>query len=208
MTHCNAGGLATAGYGTALGVIRGAIEAGKPVRVLACETRPFLQGARLTAWELSRDGIPVEIITDSMGGHFLSRGGIAAVIVGADRIAANGDTANKIGTYSLRLAEERRPLLCRRADHDARPRLPRRLPDPIEERAREVCHWATRRSGRPVAARYVADVTPKRYISAIVTDRGVCALPTPNPCARPWPARRAGLAPRGGVPALQFLFGR
>ncbi|HYR46036.1 MAG TPA: S-methyl-5-thioribose-1-phosphate isomerase, partial [Thermoanaerobaculia bacterium] len=101
LTHCNAGGLATAGYGTALGVIRGAIEAGKPLRVLAPETRPYLQGARLTAWELARDGIPVEIITDSMGGHFLSRGEVRAVIVGADRIAANGDTANKIGTYSL-----------------------------------------------------------------------------------------------------------
>ncbi|MDQ6891191.1 MAG: S-methyl-5-thioribose-1-phosphate isomerase, partial [Acidobacteriota bacterium] len=101
LTHCNAGALATAGYGTALGVIRGAIEAGKRIRVLADETRPFLQGARLTAWELARDGIDVEILTDSMAGHFLSRGEIAAVVVGADRIAANGDTANKIGTYSV-----------------------------------------------------------------------------------------------------------
>ena len=128
LTHCNAGALATAGYGTALGVIRGAIAAGKPIRVLADETRPFLQGARLTAWELARDGIPVEILTDSMAGHFLSRGEIAAVVVGADRIAANGDTANKIGTYSARRAREgeRRPVLRRRADDDARSRLPRR----------------------------------------------------------------------------------
>src|SRR5262249_57149302 len=101
LTHCNAGALATAGYGTALGVIRGAVKAGKPIRVLADETRPYLQGARLTAWELARDGIPVEIITDSMAGHFLSRGAVEAVVVGADRIAANGDVANKIGTYSL-----------------------------------------------------------------------------------------------------------
>src|SRR6516225_9230381 len=101
LTHCNAGALATAGYGTALGVVRGAVEQGKRVAVFADETRPFLQGARLTAWELSRDGIPVEIITDSMAGHFLSRGAVEAVVVGADRIAANGDLANKIGTYSL-----------------------------------------------------------------------------------------------------------
>ncbi len=101
LTHCNAGALATAGYGTALGVVRAAVEAGKAIRVLADETRPFLQGARLTAWELDRDGIPVELLTDGMAGHYLSRGGISAVIVGADRIAANGDTANKIGTYTL-----------------------------------------------------------------------------------------------------------
>ena len=101
LTHCNAGALATAGYGTALGVVRAAVESGKAIRVLADETRPFLQGARLTAWELQRDQIPVELLTDGMAGHFLSRGEIAAVVVGADRIAANGDTANKIGTYTL-----------------------------------------------------------------------------------------------------------
>ena len=132
LTHCNAGALATAGYGTALGVIRGAVEAGKPIRVLACETRPFLQGARLTAWELSRDAIPVELMTDSMAGHFLSRGEIEAVVVGADRIASNGDVANKIGTYSLAVLapRKRRPVLRGGADHDDRPRLPRRFRDP------------------------------------------------------------------------------
>src|SRR4030095_16014990 len=93
--------LATAGYGTALGVVRGAVEAGRPIRVLSSETRPFLQGARLTAWELARDRIPCELITDGMAGHFLSRGAIEAVVVGADRIASNGDVANKIGTYAL-----------------------------------------------------------------------------------------------------------
>ncbi len=182
MTHCNAGALATAGYGTALGVIRGAIEAGKPIRVLSCETRPFLQGARLTAWELSRDGIPVELITDSMAGHFLSRGAVEAVVVGADRIAANGDVANKIGTYALAvLAKENGvpfyvaapvttvDLAC--ADGGA---------IPIEERAAaEVLSFA----GQPIApagvsARYAAfDVTPARYISAIVTDRAICRPP-------------------------------
>jgi methylthioribose-1-phosphate isomerase len=101
LTHCNAGALATAGYGTALGVIRAAVEAGKHVQVYADETRPFLQGARLTAWELQKDGIPVTIITDSMAGYFMHKGKIDCVIVGADRIAANGDVANKIGTYSV-----------------------------------------------------------------------------------------------------------
>src|SRR5579862_4218881 len=101
LTHCNAGALATAGYGTALGVIRAAVGAGKKLRVFADETRPFLQGARLTAWELSKDQIPVTIIADNMAGHFMKQGEIRAVIVGADRIAANGDTANKIGTYSV-----------------------------------------------------------------------------------------------------------
>jgi methylthioribose-1-phosphate isomerase len=101
LTHCNAGALATAGYGTALGVVRSVVEAGRSVRVLADETRPFLQGSRLTAWELDRDGIPVTVVTDGMAGHLMSRGEIDIVIVGADRIAANGDTANKIGTYGL-----------------------------------------------------------------------------------------------------------
>src|SRR6185369_4940407 len=101
LTHCNAGALATGGYGTALGVIRAAVEAGKRIRVLADETRPYLQGARLTAWELHRDGVPVEVITDSMAGHFMQRAEIRAVVVGDDRIARNGDVANKIGTYSV-----------------------------------------------------------------------------------------------------------
>src|SRR5205814_7092775 len=101
LTHCNAGALATAGYGTALGVIRAAVAEGKNIHVFADETRPFLQGARLTAWELAKDGIPVTLITDNMAGHFMQRGKIQAVMVGADRIAANGDVANKIGTYSV-----------------------------------------------------------------------------------------------------------
>jgi len=182
LTHCNAGALATAGYGTALGVIRGAIEAGKPIRVLATETRPFLQGARLTAWELSRDGIPVELITDSMAGHFLSRGGIEAVVVGADRIAANGDVANKIGTYAL-------AVLARENGIPFYVAAPTTTIDlacldgaaiPIEERSpAEVLSFAGRSIAPDgVSARHVAfDVTPARYIAAIVTDRGVCRPP-------------------------------
>jgi methylthioribose-1-phosphate isomerase len=182
MTHCNAGALATAGYGTALGIIRGAVEAGKPVRVLACETRPYLQGARLTAWELSRDGIPVEIITDSMGGHFLSRGEIAAVIVGADRIAANGDTANKIGTYSLAvLARENSvPFYVAAPTTTIDPSCPDGSRIPIEERSSgEVLSIGGHAIGPPgVSARYAAfDVTPARYIAAIVTDQGICRPP-------------------------------
>jgi methylthioribose-1-phosphate isomerase len=182
MTHCNAGGLATAGYGTALGVIRGAVEAGKAVQVLACETRPYLQGARLTAWELSRDRIPVEIITDNMGGHFLSRGGIAAVIVGADRIAANGDTANKIGTYSLAvLARENSvPFYVAAPTTTIDPACPDGARIPIEERSSgEVLTIGGQSIGPPgVSARYAAfDVTPARYITAIVTDQGICRPP-------------------------------
>ena len=182
MTHCNAGGLATAGYGTALGVIRGAVEAGKTIRVLANETRPYLQGARLTAWELSRDGISVELITDGMGGHFLSRGGVDAVVVGADRIAANGDTANKIGTYSLAvLARENRvPFYVAAPTTTVDLACPDGAAIPIEERTGdEVLTIAGRRiAPEGVRARYVAfDVTPARYITAIVTDRGVCRAP-------------------------------
>jgi methylthioribose-1-phosphate isomerase len=179
MTHCNAGALATAGYGTALGVIRGAVEAGKAVRVLACETRPYLQGARLTAWELSRDGIPVEIITDSMGGHFLSRGGVRAVIVGADRIAANGDTANKIGTYSLAvLARENGvPFYVAAPTTTIDLACPDGARIPIEERSSgEVLTFAGQSIAPPgVPARYAAfDITAARYITAIVTDQGIC----------------------------------
>ncbi len=182
LTHCNAGALATAGYGTALGVIRGAVESGKAVRVLACETRPYLQGARLTAWELARDGIPVEIITDSMGGHFLSRGQVRAVVVGADRIAANGDTANKIGTYPLAvLAKENGvPFYVAAPTTTIDLSCPDGSAIPIEERSSaEVLSLGGQSIAPPgVAARYVAfDVTPARYISAIVTDRGVCRPP-------------------------------
>ena len=182
MTHCNAGALATGGYGTALGVVRAAVEAGRAVRVLASETRPFLQGARLTAWELARDHIPVELITDSMAGHFLSRGQVRCVVVGADRIAANGDTANKIGTYSL-------AVLARENDIPFYVAAPTTTIDlhclegsaiPIEERtSAEVLSFAGQSIAPPgVTARYVAfDVTPARYVTAIITDQGVCKPP-------------------------------
>jgi methylthioribose-1-phosphate isomerase len=182
LTHCNAGALATSGYGTALGVIRGAVESGKAIRVLADETRPFLQGARLTAWELQRDGIPVEIITDGMAGHFLNSGEISAVIVGADRIAANGDAANKIGTYSLAvLARENAVPFYVAAPTTT---IDRSLPDgskiPIENRTSEEVVRIQGVSIAPegVAARHPAfDVTPARYITAIVTERGVHRAP-------------------------------
>ena len=182
LTHCNAGALATAGYGTALGVVRGAVAAGQTIRVLAGETRPYLQGARLTAWELARDGIPVEIITDSMGGHFLSRGAVQAVIVGADRIAANGDTANKIGTYSLAvLARENGvPFYVAAPTTTVDLACPDGASIPIEEReAAEVLSFAGHSIAPPgVGARYVAfDVTPARYITAIVTEHGICSPP-------------------------------
>jgi methylthioribose-1-phosphate isomerase len=182
LTHCNAGGLATGGYGSALGIIRAAIESGKVVRVLAPETRPFLQGSRLTAWELARDGIPVEIITDGMSGHYLSRGDIAAVVVGADRIAANGDTANKIGTYTHAvLAKENGvPFYVAAPTSTIDLACPDGSRIPIEERsAAEVLSFggqATAPAG--VGARHPAfDVTPARYIQAIVTEEGICRPP-------------------------------
>jgi methylthioribose-1-phosphate isomerase len=182
LTHCNAGALATAGYGTALGVVRAAVETGRGIRVLASETRPFFQGARLTAWELSRENIPVEIITDSMGGHFLSRGGVAVVIVGADRIASNGDTANKIGTYSLAvLAKENGvPFYVAAPTTTVDLACPDGAAIPIEERTSDEVLTLAGQSIAPagVTARYVAfDVTPARYISAIITDQGVCRAP-------------------------------
>jgi methylthioribose-1-phosphate isomerase len=189
LTHCNAGALATAGYGTALGVIRGAVAAGKAIRVLADETRPFLQGARLTAWELARDGIPVEILTDSMAGHFLSRGAVAAIVVGADRIAANGDTANKIGTYTLGvLAKENGvPFYVAAPATTVDLACPDGASIPIEERASdEVVAIAGRRiAPEGVHARHVAfDVTPARYVTAIVTDEGICRPPYGETLAR------------------------
>ena len=182
LTHCNAGALATAGYGTALGVIRGAVAEGKAIRVLADETRPFLQGARLTAWELARDGIPVEILTDSMAGHFLSKGEISAVIVGADRIAANGDTANKIGTYSLAvLAKESGvPFYVAAPATTLDLACPAGASIPIEERssAEVLLIGGHRIAPEGIFARHVAfDVTPARYITAIVTDEGICRPP-------------------------------
>jgi methylthioribose-1-phosphate isomerase len=182
LTHCNAGALATAGYGTALGVVRAAVEAGKAIRVLADETRPFLQGARLTAWELARDRIPVELLTDGMAGHFLSQGGIAAVVVGADRIAGNGDTANKIGTYTLAvLAKENGvPFYVAAPLTTVDFACANGSSIPIEERssAEAGVLAGVRIAPEGVAYRNPAfDVTPARYITAIITDRGVCREP-------------------------------
>jgi methylthioribose-1-phosphate isomerase len=178
LTHCNAGALATGGYGTALGVIRAAREAGTDVHVLADETRPYLQGARLTAWELARDGVPVEVITDGSAGWFFSRGEIDAVIVGADRIAANGDVANKIGTYAVaclaRLHEV--PFFVAAACDTIDLGCASGQAIPIEARAsREVTHIADRRMvPNGVNARHPGfDVTPARLVTAIFTERGV-----------------------------------
>ena len=177
MTQCNAGALATAGIGTALGVIRVAFEQGHKLHVLVPETRPYLQGARLTAWELDRGGIPLTLITDNMVGHFLKTGKVKAVITGADRIAANGDTANKIGTYSMAvLAKENGIPFYIAAPIST---LDLSIPDgdhiPIEERAAdEVTHIRGVRIAPNVPAAHPAfDVTPHRYIRAIFTERGV-----------------------------------
>jgi methylthioribose-1-phosphate isomerase len=182
LTHCNAGALATSGYGTALGVVRGAVESGKRIRVLADETRPFLQGARLTAWELHRDGIPVEIITDGMAGHFLASGEIAAVVVGADRIAANGDAANKIGTYGLAVLAKENGIPFYVAAPTTT--IDRSIADgskiPIENRTSgEVVRiGGVTIAPEGVTARHPAfDVTPARYITAIVTEEGVHRAP-------------------------------
>jgi methylthioribose-1-phosphate isomerase len=182
LTHCNAGALATAGYGTALGVIRGAVEQGKRVTVLADETRPFLQGARLTAWELIRDGIPTTVITDNMAGAIMRTGDIDLVVVGADRIAANGDTANKIGTYSVAvLAREHSIPFYVAAPLST---IDLSTPDgsriPIEERsAREVSHLAgSRLTPDGAMIRNPAfDVTPHPFITGIITERGICRPP-------------------------------
>jgi methylthioribose-1-phosphate isomerase len=178
LTHCNAGALATAGYGTALGVIRGAIEAGKRVRVLADETRPFLQGSRLTAWELVRDGIDTTIITDSMAGALMRDGQVDLVVVGADRIAANGDTANKIGTYTVAvLAKEHGiPFYVAAPWSTVDLAAADGTHIPIEERsAKEVTHVGSSQV-TPIGVHIrnpAFDVTPHRYITAIVTDRGI-----------------------------------
>jgi len=182
LTHCNAGALATGGYGTALGVVRAAVEAGKKIEVLADETRPFLQGARLTAWELHRDGIPVTVITDNMAGHFLKSGLISLVVVGADRIAANGDTANKIGTYPLAVvAGENKVPFYVAAPLSTIDRNTASGDDiPIEERpAREVTHVRGRLI-TPAGVKVLNpafDVTPSRYITAIITEAGLAEKP-------------------------------
>jgi methylthioribose-1-phosphate isomerase len=182
LTHCNAGALATAGYGTALGVIRAAVAAGKKIDVFADETRPFLQGARLTAWELHEDGIPVTLITDNMAGHFLKSGRIGCVLVGADRIARNGDTANKIGTYPLAVLAKENGVPFYVAAPVSTLDLTLASGDliPIEQRpAREV----TEVFGVPVAPEGIRvenpafDVTPARYVTAIITECGVARAP-------------------------------
>jgi methylthioribose-1-phosphate isomerase len=182
LTHCNAGALATAGYGTALGVIRAAIESGKKLSVFADETRPFLQGSRLTAWELMKDGIPTTLIADNMAGAMMRQGKIDAVIVGADRIAANGDVANKIGTYTVAvLAKEHGiPFYVAAPTSTVDLNTADGSGIPIEQRAAsEVTHLA----GRQIAPDAVKvenpafDVTPNKYVTAIITERGVARAP-------------------------------
>jgi methylthioribose-1-phosphate isomerase len=182
LTHCNAGALATCGYGTALGVIRAAVEQGKKIRVYADETRPFLQGSRLTAWELMKDGIPTTVISDNMAGALMKQGKIGAIVVGADRIAANGDVANKIGTYTIAvLAKEHAIPFYVAAPFST---IDLETPDgskiPIEQRdAAEITHIA----GKPIAPEGVSvenpafDVTPAKYVTAIVTERGIARAP-------------------------------
>jgi methylthioribose-1-phosphate isomerase len=182
LTHCNAGALATCGYGTALGVIRAAVEEGKKIHVYADETRPFLQGSRLTAWELMKDGIPTTVISDNMAGAMMKQGKIGAIVVGADRIAANGDVANKIGTYTVAvLAKEHKIPFYVAAPFST---IDLDTPDgskiPIEQRnAKEVTHIA----GRQMVPDGVQvenpafDVTPAEYVTAIVTERGIARAP-------------------------------
>jgi methylthioribose-1-phosphate isomerase len=182
LTHCNAGALATCGYGTALGVIRAAVEQGKKIHVYADETRPFLQGSRLTAWELMKDGIPTTVISDNMAGAMMNKGKIGAIVVGADRIAANGDVANKIGTYTVAvLAKEHNipfyvaaPLSTIDFETADGTKIP------IEQRnSREVTHFA----GKQVTPEGVSienpafDVTPSKYVTAIVTEKGIARAP-------------------------------
>ena len=181
MTQCNAGALATGGIGTALGVIRVAVENGAQIEVLVPETRPYLQGARLTAWELQQDQIPLTLITDNMVGHFLKTGGVRAVVVGADRIARNGDTANKIGTYGIAvLAKENNiPFYVAAPMSTIDLSIPSGDHIPIEERAQEeVTHLRGVRVAANVRAAHPAfDVTPSRYIAGIITERGVATAP-------------------------------
>jgi methylthioribose-1-phosphate isomerase len=182
LTHCNAGALATCGYGTALGVIRAAVESGKKIHVFADETRPFLQGSRLTAWELMKDNIPTTVISDNMAGAMMRQGKIGAVIVGADRIAANGDVANKIGTYTVAvLAKEHGiPMYVAAPWSTVDMETPDGSKIPIEQRSsREVTHIA----GKQMTPNGVKienpafDVTPNQYVTAIITERGVAKAP-------------------------------
>jgi methylthioribose-1-phosphate isomerase len=182
LTHCNAGALATCGYGTALGVIRAAVEQGKQIHVYADETRPFLQGARLTAWELMADGIPTTVICDNMAASLMRAGRIQAVVVGADRIAANGDTANKIGTYNVAILAKEHAIPFYVAAPWSTIDTATATGDsiPIEERAAiEVTHHG----GKQLTPHGVGicnpafDVTPAKYVTAIITERGVLRAP-------------------------------
>ena len=182
LTHCNAGALATAGYGTALGVVRAAHEAGKNVSVLATETRPFLQGARLTAWELKKDHIPATLITDSMAGHFIRSGDVCCVVVGADRIAANGDVANKIGTYTLAVLAKRHgvPFFVAAPTSTVDLTCPRGDEIPIEHRdPREVTHIGERKIAPTGVKAFnpAFDVTPHSLVTAIITEHGIARAP-------------------------------
>ncbi|MFY9790153.1 MAG: S-methyl-5-thioribose-1-phosphate isomerase [Candidatus Sulfotelmatobacter sp.] len=182
LTHCNAGALATAGYGTALGVIRAAVEQGKKIHVYADETRPFLQGSRLTAWELMKDGIPTTVISDNMAGSMMRQGKIGAIVVGADRIAANGDVANKIGTYSVAVLAKENGIPFYVAAPISTVDLACATGDsiPIEQRnAKEVTHIA----GKQMTPDGVSienpafDVTPAKYVTAIITEKGIAREP-------------------------------
>jgi methylthioribose-1-phosphate isomerase len=188
MTQCNAGALATAGIGTALGVIRVAVEQGRKLRVFVPETRPYLQGARLTAWELAEGGIPLTLITDNMVGHFLKNGKVGAVVVGADRIASNGDTANKIGTYQIAVLARENQVPFYVAAPISTLDLAIQTGDqiPIEERdAGEVTHIQGVRIAPDVdVANPAFDVTPSRMISAIITERGIARAPYTESLAR------------------------
>jgi len=183
MTHCNAGALATAGYGTALGVIRAAQEAGKKISVVVDETRPYLQGARLTAWEMVQEGIPCTLVTDAMAGHLMSRGEVDVVVVGADRIAANGDVANKIGTYALAVLAKRHgiPFYVAAPLSSFDPTAPDGSSIPIEERpAAEVTGYGgVRWAPEGVSVRNPAfDITPAELITGIICEKGVVLAPS------------------------------
>jgi methylthioribose-1-phosphate isomerase len=183
LTHCNAGALATGGvWGTALGVIRGAVDQGKHVSVIADETRPYLQGARLTAWELMQDDIPVTLITDNMSGHIMKKGGVHAVVVGSDRIAANGDVANKIGTYMVAVLAKRHgiPFYVAAPLSTVDLNCPTGDEIPIEERdIREVTHVKDIQLAPDdtVVSNYAFDVTPNDLVTAIITEKGVARAP-------------------------------
>ncbi len=182
LTHCNAGALATAGYGTALGIIRAAVEQGKKIHVYADETRPFLQGSRLTAWELMKDGIPTTVIADNMAGVMMAQGKIGAVVVGADRIAANGDTANKIGTYTVAILAKKHgiPFYVAAPISTVDLQTPNGSKIPIEQRnPREVTHIAGKQmTPDGVQVENPAfDVTPAKYVAAIITERGIARAP-------------------------------